>query len=372
MTDVVTVAGTYERFREGIETPRDDEDADIEKIVRVLRSNNERAYRKNKRGLRDAHAKGHGILRGELEVLDDLDDELAQGMFATPRVYPIVARLSSTSGAIRSDQLRGVRGLGVKVIGVDGERALPDDTANTQDFIMVTHREFLFADAHEYSRRGMAVAWTLARLSDTVLKRGSEVLDALNRRVLDPLGVGLPHTLSVFIAPNTHILGDTFHSSAPLRHGDYMVKMRLVPRSPEVRALVGAPMPDNGGVNALAESVIDFFALHDAEYELQVQLCTDLESMPIEDATKEWDHRRSPYRPVAVIRYPRQNPYTPERRAFGDDVLSFNSWRGLDAHRPLGSINRLKKRVYEASSQYRHQVNHAPMLEPSDESQLPT
>ncbi|MDY6808370.1 MAG: catalase family protein [Actinomycetota bacterium] len=372
MTETVAGGRTYVRFHENIESPRDDEADDIERIVRVLRSNNERAYRTNKRGLRDAHAKGHGILRGELEVLDGLAPELAQGMFAAPGTFPVIARLSSTSGAIRSDQLRGVRGLGLKVIGVTGPRALPDDTANTQDFIMVTHREFLFADAHAYSRTGMVTAWALARLSDRALKFGSEALDALNARVLPILGTKLPDTLAVFVEPNTHILGDTFHSSAPLRHGDHIVKMRLVPRSPEVCALAGERMPADGEVNAFAESVIDFFECHAAEYELQVQLCTDLAAMPIEDATKEWDDALSPYRTVAIIRYPKQETYTPQRRAFGDEVLSFNSWRGLDAHRPLGSINRLKRRVYDASSQYRHRVNHAPMLEPADESELPT
>lgn len=335
MTDSVSGGRTYVRFHEDIESPRADEADDIEKIVRVLRANNERAYRVYKRGLRDAHAKGHGILRGTLAVLDELDPELAQGMFAAPGTYSVIARLSSTSGAIRSDQLRGVRGLGIKVIGVSGPRALPDDTARTQDFIMVTHREFLFADAHAYSRSGMWTAWALARLSDPALRLGSEALDALNKHVLPRFGRRLPDNLAVFVQPNTHILGDTFHTSAPLRHGDHIAKMRLIPRSPEVRALAGAPMPPNGEVNAFAESVIDFFACHGAEYELQVQLCTDLAEMPIEDATKEWDAARSPYRTVALLRYPVQDTYTPQRRAFGDEVLSFNSWRGLDAHRPL-------------------------------------
>ena len=53
--------------------------------------------------------------------------------------------------------------------------------------------------------------------------------------------------------------------------------------------------------------------------------------------------------PAAMLHYPTErHPDTAARRAFGDDVLSFNSWRGLEAHRPLGSINRLKKLVYEA------------------------
>lgn len=247
---------------------------------------------------------------------------------------------------------------------MDGPRILPDDSASTQDFIMVTHREFLFADAHAYLTRGMPTAWVLARLPDAVLQTGSTVLSALDAHVLRRIGRPVPPNLGVFIRPNTHILGETFYSSAPLRYGDHVAKILYTPVSPEVSALAGTPVGHDAGINAHQDMIVDFFAEHSAEYELRVQLCTDPETMPIEDATVAWPEAGSPHRPVATIRFGRQDPYTPERRAFGDDVLSFNSWRGLESHRPLGSINRLKKRVYEASSNYRHHVNNAPASNP--------
>jgi hypothetical protein len=51
--------------------------------------------------------------------------------------------------------------------------------------------------------------------------------------------------------------------------------------------------------------------------------------------------------------------------------LSFNSWRSLADHRPLGSINRLKKDVYEASSDFRHKMNKVDRIEPTDIAELP-
>lgn len=342
-------------------------------MVKILRMNNEHAYEKYKRGIRDAHAKSHAILRGELEVHADLPEELAQGLFAQPRIYPIIARLSSTSGAIRTDQMRGVRGLGIKVIGVDptAERALPDDTAVTQDFIMVTHREFLFADAKDYLTKGMPTAVLLARISDPVLAFAERALAQIDTRILARIGRPLPETLRVFIKENTHILGDTFYTSAPLRYGKYVAKMLYAPSSAEVRALAGQPTPDYRGVNALQDMAVDFFDSHSAEYELRVQLCTNIDRMPIDNATTAWSEEESPHRTVATIRFPRQDPYTPERRAYGDNVLSFNSWRGLKAHTPLGSINRLKREVYDASSRFRHQKNNAPIVEPASVVDLP-
>ena len=93
--------------------------------------------------------------------------------------------------------------------------------------------------------------------------------------------------------------------------------------------------------------------------------------MPIEDATVPWAQSVSPYRGVAKITFPVQHADSPQRRAFGDDVLSFNSWCSLEDHRPLGSINRLKNKVYKASSQFRHEKNNVPQIEPTDIAQLP-
>lgn len=356
---------TYVPYSDDLERERPDEDELVGKIVKALHRNNEWAFKKYKHAIRDAHAKSHGILRGELSVYPDLPDHLRQGLFATPATHPVIARLSSTFGAIRSDQLRGVHGLGIKVLGVHGPRALPDDQATTQDFVLVTHREFPFADVHAYYVKGMPLAWLLARVPDTALRLTSDLLGTAGKVL------SLPPALALFTQPNTHILGVTFYSSAPLRYGDYVAKVCLVPLSDSVKALEGVLVPRDAGPDANRNMVVEFFESNSAEYELRVQLCTDLETMPIEDATVAWPESASPYQGVAKITYPVQNAYSAERRAFGDDVLSFNSWRALADHRPLGSINRLKKWVYAASSQFRHEMNDAPQMEPTDIAQLP-
>jgi hypothetical protein len=93
------------------------------------------------------------------------------------------------------------------------------------------------------------------------------------------------------------------------------------------------PVAD-GRAEAYREMMVDFFSTETAEHELCVQLCTDLGSMPIEDATVEWPESLSPYEPVATLTYKKQNPDTDKRRYFGDEVLSFNSWRGPERAPP--------------------------------------
>jgi hypothetical protein len=361
----------YVAYSDDLERRPDDEEELIGEIVEALRRNNEWAFKRYQHAIRDAHAKSHGCLRGELTVHPDLPAELAQGLFATPATYPVIARVSSTHPAIRSDQIRGIRAIAIKVLGVQGPRALPDDTANTQDFVLVNHSEFPYADALAYRTKGMRAARLLARSPETLLWLSTELLAAA-ARVLSPFGVKLPPEIALFTAPNTHILGQTFHSAAPLRYGDYVAKISLAPLSASVTRLQGQRVARSAGFDAHRDSVVDFFNRNSAEYAVRAQLCTDVDAMPIEDATKEWSQSASPPRSVAKITFPIQDAGTPERRVFADDVLSFNSWRGLAEHRPLGSINRLKKRTYEASSEFRHQMNSAPRIEPTDVSELPT
>ena len=49
---------------------------------------------------RGVHAKAHGLLVGEFEVLPDLPPVLAQGLFASPQSYPAVLRLSTIPGDV--------------------------------------------------------------------------------------------------------------------------------------------------------------------------------------------------------------------------------------------------------------------------------
>ena len=48
-----------------------------------------------------------------------------------------------------------------------------------------------------------------------------------------------------------------------------------------------------------------------------------------------------------------------------DDGLAFSPWHGITAHRPLGSLMRVRKDVYAASGDFRAQRNGCPLHEPT-------
>ena len=350
----------------------------VQKLVDVLHRNNEWTFKKFKHGMRDAHAKSHAVLEGELVVDSGLPQDLRQGLFATPATYPVIARFSSTHPTLHSDQIRGVRAIAIKVLGVQGPRAREDDDASTQDFVMVDSPEFPFANAREYLWVGMPIAYVLTRMSDWGLKLVTEALAAVVgvTEAVSPLParlVPIPYfgkavkLVKVFTTPNYYVLGLSFNTASALRYGDFVAKISVEPLSESVKRLTGVRIPRGSGDDAHRVLIADFFRHNDAEYAVCVQLCTDADA--IEDASMEWS---TPPERVAKLIFRKQNSDCYCRRVYADDLLSFNSWRSLDAHRPLGSINRLKARVYDASSNFRHEKNNAPQVEPSSIGQLPS
>ena len=68
----------------------------------------------------------------------------------------------------------------------------------------------------------------------------------------------------------------------------------------------------------------------------------------------DWDEAETPYVNVARITIPApQRRVDSERRAARCENLVFTPWHSLAEHRPLGSINRLRKAVYLASEGHR-------------------
>lgn len=151
-----------------------------------------------------------------------------------------------------------------------------------------------------------------------------------------------------------------------VREGDLLRVDRVARQPPEFSA-VWAYTPYSG----LRDEAVKFFETETAEWNLCIQLCTDLDKMPVEDASVKWPEELSPYVPVARITAGPQNAYSVERRVYVDENLSFNPWHCLAAHRPLGNIMRARFEAYKASSQFRHSTNGREVIEPKSIDELP-
>ena len=106
------------------------------------------------------------------------------------------------------------------------------------------------------------------------------------------------------------------------------------------------------------------FAQHGGEWEVRVQLATDPQKMPIEDATILWPEEESPYVTVGHLRAEPQVGWSRALSGLIDDGMAFSPWHGLAAHRPLGAIMRARKPAYEMSAGFRAEFNRCPIHEP--------
>jgi hypothetical protein len=92
--------------------------------------------------------------------------------------------------------------------------------------------------------------------------------------------------------------------------------------------------------------------------------------MPIEDATVKWPEKLSPYVAVARLRLLQQRFDSDEQLAFAD-VLRYNPWHSLRAHKPLGNSNRARRRMYAELAAFRQRMNSVQHVEPTGSESFP-
>lgn len=314
--------------------------------------------------VRSVHAKSHGLLTGTLTIAEGLAPELAQGIAARPGKYQVVLRISTNAGDILPDTISLPRGLAIKVLGVEGERLPGSEDATTQDFILVNGPVFTAPRAKDFLGNLKLLAKTTDKAEGSK-KALSTVLRA-TEAVIEAFGGESATIKQVGGHPATHPLGETFFSQTAYRYGEYIAKFSVAPVSAHLVALKDKPIDLAGRDFALREEIDAIIAAQGGEWELRVQLCTDLETMPVEDATVIWDEQVSPFHAIGRINVLPQQGWTTQKAARIDDGLSFSPWHGLAAHQPLGSINRARRSAYPMSAEFRSAFNRCPIHEPRD------
>lgn len=347
----MTIPQAPVRYSPDIERISDDEPQVHAELVEQLLKISRITFEDGGKPLRSVHAKSHGVLEGTLTVLEGLPAPFAQGLFTKPKSFRTFARFSTSPGDMLPDSVSTPRGLALKLLDVPGERLSGDEGSDAQDFLFVTGKAFLAPDAAHFVKTLKLLAATTDRVPDLKVAlsralRGAEAtLEAVGGEsgVLKGLG-GYP--------PN-HILSESFFSQVPLRYGDHIAKIAVFPVSPNLLALADHKLDIDGDPEAIRHAVINYFSIEGGMWEVRVQLCTDLDKMPIEDASVPWDEEFSPFVPVARLEIPLQDAWSARLQQEIDDRMAFNPWHCLAAHRPLGSVMRARRAAYAASSGFR-------------------
>jgi hypothetical protein len=291
---------------------------------------------------RDTHAKGHAIVKGEFIVDPNLPRELRVGLFEHARSYPCWIRFANTSPTPQADSKGDIRSMAIKLMGVDGQMLWQDDEkAKTLDIIMMGSPTFLAPNAKEFydleialDKGGRSQLWFLLthpRIALTIIKASVKCANLLE----------VP-----YFSQTAYLFGE--------RAVHYHIKPHLPPTS---------TVPPKPAKNYLRERLIEQLSHSGASFDFMIQFQTDPYKMPIEDPMVRWDEGLSPFVKVATLNIPSQACGTPQLAALCENV-SFNPWRTLPQHRPLGGINRVRKAVYPEISAFRHYRNNVSVKEP--------
>ncbi|MDQ6678793.1 MAG: catalase family protein [Acidobacteriota bacterium] len=366
---MTTTTSSYVLFSDGVEEIESGEQETIDKIIQAMEKGGQLTRKDYGKSVRTSHAKAHGLLRGELQVLEGLPDFLGQGLFATARSYGVIARLSHLPGALDDDRrVSAPRGFSFKVLGVEGPKLPVHEGELTQDFVLDTGKVFNALGTKTFLAQLAPVETTAPRLPE-VVKGAVSAVSRVTNEALNAVGANSA-TLDFFGHPFLHPLGEAYFSQVPIRYGDYIAKLSVTPVSPALTALKEQKF-DPRDYDGLRTAVTEFFQRNPAEFEVAIQLCTDLDRMPVENANKEWPEDESPYQPVAHMTFPVQDAYSPARQSFVEDGLSFCPAHSLAAHRPLGSIMRARIQAYEVLGKLRREQNGSPVREPRSIDEMP-
>ena len=323
------------------EGPTASEEALVDKLIPVIEALVAKTFLSGTT-YRDTHAKSHAAVRATFAVEPGLPPELAVGLFATPRTYPAWLRFSNLNAVPRADKKRDLRAVAIKLMEVPGEmlwQSEPD--ARTLDLITMSSQTFLAPNLEVFYQLEVANL------------RGG--LAAVRFFLTHPR---ILLTIARAFSTTANLLEIPYWSQTPYALGDRAVQYHLRPHQQATSRL-----PDDAPPNFLRQRLQEDLARREARFDFMVQLQTDPKRMPIDDPMVAWDPRLSPYRKVATLTLPVQRCDSPAQLQFCEN-LSFNPWRTLPAHRPLGDINYARLRVYPAIARFRHRRNQVRMREP--------
>ena len=282
---------------------------------------------------RGQHPKQQAVVRGTFEIADNVPPTMRAGIFARPCKFDALVRIST--GPRPSDSDPNPHALAVKLIDVSGS------PSGTQDFIALDQPTFFIRDIEDYVT----------------------FFEAMVKAKGEPLGFWLSHPreFALNLAFNVVInsqLERQYWGEVPVAMGDSAMRFTWLPAVGNLSGR-GPASGENGLRDALAAHFIE--EGKPAEFIFGAQGFIDQETTPVEDATSVWP---TPFEPIGTLKIPAQNFLDAERYALGER-LSFTPWHCHPDHRPLGAIQRCRRRVYVESTRLRHSLTGASATEPT-------
>jgi hypothetical protein len=310
------------------------EDEIVQAYVRIFEAHFKRHYlSKGLRPQRAIHAKSHGYLSAGFEVIDHGQPDFRHGIFQEPGAYRAIVRISNGDGPPGPDTNRIASvGFAVKVLGVTIRKYLAAQREDCQDFLFLNQPAYISADVRDYRP-----------LMQAIDGGPFDQLLAVMRNLR-----GILYRLKA--SPKDDPLNSNFWGVAPFKLGAGAVKYLIRPSSPEKKQ--AHSLSDNYLTELVKAHIEDRATSFDFFLQRRLLDGSEGKHMPIEDYSVAWSETRSAPVRVGRLSIPVQRVGTSFSR---QEELSFSPWNTTYDLRPLGSLNRARKVIYEFSSGARRQ-----------------
>lgn len=326
-----------------VDTIPPDEDHYCQLLTELLR---EKMIRENPTVMqRDAHPKQHGLVKARFEIIADLPDEFACGVLQAGKIYQAWVRFSNQNAPPQPDVKKDIRGAAIKLMNVSGEKiCTADGNQTSQDFVTISTPVFVTHNVREFYFLIKALVSGKVALLWHFLWHPRSLFNLLKSNKVD-------------VSPLTI----RYWSTTPYLLGaDKVVKYSLIPHRNMLDGYAADPADDD----YLRKNMIQQLSHEDCAFDFCIQIQKNQKRMPIEDPGKLWREEESPFIKVATLIIPKQVFDMPAQDAYGRH-LSFSPWHTLPEHKPLGGINRARRKIYNALSEFRHSVNKVERVEPT-------
>lgn len=298
----------------------------------MARVRGDREERRNGTASRPIFAKGViGLANAVLIVDRAMPAELAVDHFQPGTRLPVTLRLSNASPSFQSDSMPDMRGFAMRL-------TLPGGHVHD---LLLTNCPIAFARNARQSR-------------DLALAR-ADAPDMFLARIAQSMGEGEAHRIArqmkACFRLCTSLADERFWSAVPYLWGERPARFEL------------RPMADTTPIESTLDHGDDGLSLDFARrlavgrigYRLAIQPYVDAERTPIEDASVDWLPEISRPAEIASLIIPRQNIGSAKAEALRRqiDMMAFDPWNAPARFRPLGSVNRFRRIIYEMSAQRR-------------------
>lgn len=312
---------------------------ELDKLIAEMSQRVEATTVKEKRGdliPRFNQPKTVACLTGTFTVEENISTDLKHGLFAQAGTYPVTARFANATKW--DDSEKDLRGLSLSVSNIPSETLW--GKTGQQDFLLNSHPALFVATPEEFLK------FMRAR------QEGDKL--SLVKFFLSPFDPHIGSLITVLKARGKHKspLDIRYWSTVPSALDDRITGAEQIPA--DVRAVKYSVRSCSNykteqvvepGENQLRKAITAHLDQAPACLDFSVQLQTNSEDMPLEDASVVWDEAASPFISVAKINFDDQPVEDPEL-INNCENLSFNPWQSLPAHAPLGRMNAVRKAVY--------------------------